>query len=157
MAVNQTPGNQTSGSDPLAEKEAEALRIREFIDRCGVPSCKRQLNVGEFTLPPMLLGPPEDAAATESQSLGVAKTAVVNRSYRPQSLGFGLDEEPGSSPQRLVNKTIVAAGPPIGTRMPPGRCLDCGAKIPIGTFYCERHGGEASPDHWTDGAYGVRA
>ena len=34
--------NQTSGSDPLAEKEAEAQRLREFIDRTTFAGDQRE-------------------------------------------------------------------------------------------------------------------
>jgi hypothetical protein len=159
--------NRGGKRTPRCPDHPDAPVIREYIDRCGIPSCHRQLSSGEFRLPAMLLGPPEEApmpAATESQSLGVTTPAVVDRLYSPQSLGFGLDADPEDelhfvvSPAKPSERVLVAGRPaPItGTRTPPGRCLDCGEQIPIGTFYCPRHGG-APLDHLTDVAYGARA
>jgi hypothetical protein len=159
----QRTENRGGKRTPRCPDHPDAPVIREYVDRCGIPSCKRVLNTDEFELPAMLLRPPEDASAapeTESQTLGGTNPSVVDRHYRPQSLGFGQDPTPDPTPQRQPSGFTFVAGSPApvtGLRTPPGHCLDCGEKIPVGTFYCVKHGGTAPLDHLTDVAYGARA
>jgi hypothetical protein len=159
----QRTENRGGKRTPRCPDHPDAPVIREITDRCGIPSCKRVLNTDEYELPAMLLGAPEDAPApptTESQTLGDTRASVVDRFYRPQSLGFGQDPAPDPVPQRQPSGyTFIASGPPplTGLQTPPGHCLDCDAKIPIGTFYCPEHGGATPLDHRTDVAYGARA
>jgi hypothetical protein len=154
--------NRGGKRTPRCPDHPDAPVIRYITDQCSIPSCKRVLNTDEYELPAMLLGPPEEAsplAATESQSLGITKTAVVDRHYRTQSLGFAQDASSDPAPQRQPSGYTFVAGSPApvtGLRKPPGHCLDCDATIPIGTFYCPKHGGRTpAPDPYAEYAPGA--